>query len=91
VTLSSCEHDPLPVAVESLTGRFETRALLKGELQWAVLPGREKLSHEVPARFEEVAQGDRLETSVLRGDVRAARFLSPPATRRTLARLSSAA
>jgi ribosomal protein S18 acetylase RimI-like enzyme len=49
---------------------------LPGELEWAVLPGWEKLSHEVLAWFEEVAQGDRLETSVRRVDVRAARFLS---------------
>lgn len=49
---------------------------LPGELEWAVLPGWEELSHEVLAWSEEVAQGDRLETSVLRGDVRAARVLS---------------
>lgn len=49
---------------------------LPGELEWATAPGCEEVLREVVAWFEDVAQGDRLETSVLRDDATCADLLS---------------
>lgn len=46
VTLSACDHDPVPVAVGSLVGRFERRALVPGDLL-----GDSGYAHRVPEHF----------------------------------------
>jgi ribosomal protein S18 acetylase RimI-like enzyme len=51
-------------------------AYLPGELEWSTAPGCEEVLREVLAWFEDVAQGDRLETSVLRDDAIGADLLS---------------
>jgi len=46
MTLSSCDHDPVPVAVEALTACFDTGALVPGDLL-----ADSGYAHRVPRRF----------------------------------------
>jgi len=46
MTLSSCDHDPVPVAVEALTTCFDTGALVPGDLL-----ADSGYAHRVPRRF----------------------------------------
>ena len=46
MTLSSCDHDPVPVAVEALTARLDTGALVPGDLL-----ADSGYAHRVPRHF----------------------------------------